>query len=197
MLTHLIFDWAQRTPDRTAVIHNGHAWSYRSFAQAIAAARGYFARCGYVGPGYAVLALSNTMNFWILSLALRSLGLTTVSVKSSAMIRELGLANVHCVVTEPGLRAELDGLCTELDLRLLAVSLAGEAALGLEAPGAQHHLGGHILLTSGTTGHYKMVLMSPEIDANVLPLHVKLFGINQHTLLSVFDFGTWTGAGYK
>jgi fatty-acyl-CoA synthase len=42
-----------------------------------------------------------------------------------------------------------------------------------------------------------MVLMSPEIDANVLRLHVELFAINQHTLLSVFDFGTWIGAGYK
>jgi acyl-CoA synthetase (AMP-forming)/AMP-acid ligase II len=199
MITRLIFDWAKQTPDRTAMIYNGNALSYRSFAQAIAVARGYFARRGFLGPGYALLAISNIMNFWILSLALRSLGLTTVSVRSPAMVRGLGLANVRCVITTPGevWAGGLDVLCTELRLSLLSVSLAGEPALGLEAPEAPHLLGGHILLTSGTTGIYKMVLMSPEIDAEFLRLHVELFTMNQHTLLSVFNFGTWTAPGYK
>ncbi len=49
MITQLIFDWAKRTPDRTAVIYNGQPLSYRWFAQAIAAARGYFVRRGYAG----------------------------------------------------------------------------------------------------------------------------------------------------
>ena len=91
MIPQIIFDWAKRTPDRTAVIYNGRPWSYRSFAQAIAVARGYFARRGYVGPGYAVLAVYNLMDFWILSLALRSLGLTTVAVPSAAEVGKLGL----------------------------------------------------------------------------------------------------------
>src|SRR5262245_64078621 len=37
-------------------------------------------------------------------------------------------------------------------LNLLSVSLAGENPLPLERPNALHPLGGHILLTSGTTG---------------------------------------------
>ena len=203
MITQLIFQWAEQTPERTAVIYNGKARSYRSFARAIAVARSYFARRGYLGPGYAVLTVSNTMIFWIFSLALRSLGLTTVSVGSPAklspaMLRKLGLTNVRCVITCPGeIREGLDGLCTELGLNLLTVSLAGETPLPLERPDALHPFGGHILLTSGTTGIPKMVLMSPETDADVLRLYVELFGIDQHTLLSVFDFGTWTGGGYK
>jgi len=63
MITQLIFQWAEQTPERTAVIYNGKARSYRSFARVIAVARGYFARRGYLGPGYAVLAVSNRMNF--------------------------------------------------------------------------------------------------------------------------------------
>ena len=150
------------------------------------------------GPGYAVLAVYNLMDFWILSLALRSLGLTTVAVRSAAEVGKLGLPNVRCVITTPvETWAGLDGLCTELGLPLLSVSLAGEPALGLEAFEAPHPLGGHILLTSGTTGIYKMVLMSPACDADFLRLHVELFGINQHTLLSVFDFGAWIGLAYK
>jgi len=90
MITQLIFQWAEQTPERTAVIYNGKARSYRSFARAIAVARSYFARRGYLGPGYAVLTVSNTMIFWIFSLALRSLGLTTVCVNSPAILRKLG-----------------------------------------------------------------------------------------------------------
>jgi hypothetical protein len=186
------------TPERTAIIYNGKTYSYRSFARHIAVARGYFVRRGYLGPGYAVLPVSNIMDFWILSLALRSLGLTTVSVRSPAMLRKLALTDVRCVITTPRASWEgLDGLCTELGLNLLSMSLAGETALPLERPEALHPLGGHILLTSGTTGIHKMVLMSPETDADILRLHVELFGIDQHTLLSVFNLGPWTGGGYK
>jgi acyl-coenzyme A synthetase/AMP-(fatty) acid ligase len=197
MITQLIFDWAKQTPDRTAVIYSGVPLSYRSFAQAIAVARGYFARRSYVGPGYAVLAVSNLRDFWILCLALRSLGLTTVAVPSAAEVGRLGLPNVRCVITATGETwAGLEGLCTELGLPLLSVSLAGESALGLEASKAPDQLGGHILLSSGTTGSYKMVLMSPAVDAVFLPRRVEVFGMNQDTVLSLFNFGAWTGPGY-
>ena len=101
MITQLIFDWAKQTPDKTAVIYNGGSVSYRSFAQAIAVARSYFARRGYVGSGYAVLAVSKLIDFWILSLALRRLGLTTVAVSSAEEVGKLGLPNVRCVITRP------------------------------------------------------------------------------------------------
>ncbi len=198
MITQMIFDWAKQTPGRTAVIYNGRPLSYHSFAYHIAAARGYFSRRGYVGPGYAVLAVRNLMDFWILSLALRSLGLTTVVVWSAAAVGKLGLPNVRCVITAPSESwPGLEALCTELGLPLLSVSLDGEPVPGLEAFEAPQPSGGHILLTSGTTGTYKMVLMSPDFDADLLRLHVDLFGINQNTLLSVFSIPTWTGLAYK
>ena len=86
MITQLIFDWAKQTPDRTAVIYNGRPCSYRSFAQVIAEACGYFARRNCVGPGYAVLAIHCLIDCWIVSLALRSLGLTTVAVRSAGEV---------------------------------------------------------------------------------------------------------------
>ncbi len=156
----MIFDWAKQAPDKTAIIYNGTAFSYHSFAQLIAVARGYFVRRGYIGPGYAVLAFYNLLDFWILSLALRSLGLTTVAVGSTAGVGELGLPNIRCVITNPGEAwAGLQGLCTELGLPLLSVALAGEPALGLESFETPRPLGGHILRTSGTTGTRKMVLI--------------------------------------
>ena len=199
MITNLIFDWAKRTPDRTAVIYNGHPWSYRSFAQIISVARSYFARRGYIGSGYAVLAIQNLVNFWILSLALRSLGLTTIGVPSATAVRKLSLPDVRCVITSTNpseTYAGLGDLCTELGLPLLSVSLDGEPALGLDASETPDPWGGHILMTSGTTGIYKMILWSSTFDAVYLRHRVKALGLNQNTVFCVFNFWPWTGAGY-
>src|SRR5262245_49270445 len=102
MLTGRIFDWAARTPDRTAVIYNGQAVSYRILTALIAKARGHFAAHGLVGAGYAVLATRSLLDFWILSLALRSLGLTTLGIGAASMLEELGLPDVRGVFTMPG-----------------------------------------------------------------------------------------------
>jgi acyl-CoA synthetase (AMP-forming)/AMP-acid ligase II len=195
----LIFDWAKQTPDRTAVIFNGRPWSYHAFANAIAVARGYFARRGYVGPGYAALFCDNVRSFWGLSLALRSLGLTTVDLRPVGPAGLVGLPNVRGVITMSGERwaGELESKCTELGLRLQSVSLTDEPALGLDAFEASRPMGGHILLTSGTTGIPKMVLMSADRDADLARLHGGLFGLNQNTVLSVFHFEAWSGLCYK
>ena len=174
-MTPLIFDWAKRTPDRTAMIYNGRPWPYRTFANAIAVARGYVARRGYVGPGYAALFCDNQQGFWVFSLA---------------------LPNMRGVITIPGepWAGLLESRCIELGLRLESVSLAGEAPLALDA---SQPIGGHILLTSGTTGIPKMVVMSADRDAGLARLHGGLLGMNQHTVFSVFHYTPWTGLCYK
>jgi len=180
MITELIFDWARRTPDRTAVIYNGRSVSYRSFAQLIALARGYFARRGLTGAGHAVLAVQNLMDFWVLSLALRSLGLTTMAVQSAAMMERLDLPDMRCVVTNPlEPWPDLESLCAARGLGLMSVSMDGEQVLALDAPGAGPPSGGHILQTSGTTGRYKMVLIDEAYaELAVRTLHT-LYGLDQ------------------
>jgi len=223
MIADLIFDWAQRTPEKTAVIYNERSWSYRSFAEHIAIARGYFLKRGYAGSGYAVLATHNRMDFWILSLALRSLGLTTVAVGSAAMLGELQLPDIRCVVTREGeVWPDLARLCKARGLVLLSVSLEDEPSLERfppkwmpvrrektrqtknqerasdsneadRAPDAAltqtpHEPGGHILLTSGTTGRFKMVLSTPATDTVFLRWRTEFTGIGQDSVLSVFSF---------
>ena len=213
MIPQLIFDWARKTPDKTAVIWNGRvSLSYRSFADDIAVARGYFARRDCLGPGYAVLAVHNLLDFWVLSLAIRSLGLTTVAVGSveeaphgvpslRGSVGKLDQSNVRCVITTPNeteVWPGLDGLCSLLSLPLLSASLTNEGgALGLEAFEARQPPGGHILVTSGTTGTQKLVLMSPAFDATFLRNKVELNGWNQDSVLSVFSFRAWMAIGYR
>ena len=180
MITELIFDWAKRTPDKTAVIHNERSWSYGSFAEQIAVARAYFLRRGFVGSGHAVLAIHNLMEFWIFSLALRSLGLTTVAISIAATLDRLDLPDMRCVITSPTESwPNLARQCTARGLTLLSVSLENETNLSSSAPEALHEPGGHILLTSGTTGDYKMVLNSPAIDAVFLRRKVDVTGMSQ------------------
>jgi acyl-coenzyme A synthetase/AMP-(fatty) acid ligase len=197
MIPGLIFEWAERTPDKTAILYNGNPFSYRAFARRIAAARGYFAARGHGGGGHAVLAVHNLVDFWVLSLALRSLGTTTVPVGSVAAVEKLALPRLDCVVTSPA--EDWPGLaeaCEARQAKLLVPSLKGEAALPFD-PASAPPSGGHVLRTSGTTGEYKMVLMTPEIDAVFLKRRVEAVGMNADTLLCVFNFLPWTGIGYK
>jgi acyl-coenzyme A synthetase/AMP-(fatty) acid ligase len=198
MIAERIFEWAVRTPEKTAVIYNEAPWSYRAFSERIGIARGYFLRRGYAGPGYAVLAIGNLMDFWVLSLALRSLGLTTVALRNAAMLSELELPDIRCVVTSRGESwPGLEPLCKARDLTLVSIALEDEHSLYLSLGEARHEPGGHILLTSGTTGRYKLVLNTSAIDVAILQQKIDVIGINQDTVFSVFDFAPWTGPGYK
>ena len=181
------------------MIYNGQPWSYRLFAQSIALARGYFVRRGFVGPGYALLAVRHLLDFWIISLALRSVGLTTAAMPSAVALRNWrDLPNVRAVITSPGETwTDLASICSEQGLRLLPVLLAGETALGLEAFEAPCPPGGHILATSGTTGSHKKVLISPAIDADCMRRDAELLGLTQDTVYCLFSFAAWTGPGYK
>ena len=196
MITRTIFDFAARQPDKTALVHDGRVFSYDAFATRIATARGFFARMGCLGPGVAALALTNILDFWSFSLALRSLGLTTVAVPSPQGLGELGLPDLRFVVASaaeswPGL-AEA---CESLGVGLLSVaSLDGEAPLGLDADTTY---GGHILQTSGTTGAHKKVLIDPSFEEGFMRHRRQVAGIGQDAVVACFSFGGWNGAGYK
>lgn len=198
MIPELIFEWAQKTPDKTAVIYNEQPLSYRAFSEQIGIARGYFLERGCVGPGYAVLAVGHLLDFWILSLALRSLGLTTLAVGSTARLSEIDLPDIRCVITSPREPwPDLASLCKARDWTLISVSLADEPSPYVPLSETHYECGGHILFTSGTTGKYKMVLNTPALDAVILKQKTELLGVNQETVLCLFAFGPWTGPGYK
>ena len=197
MTIRSIFDWARTTPDKAALEHNGEVLSYRDFAAAIAAARGYFHRRGIEGEGVAVMVVAHLRDYWVFSLALRSLGLTTIAVQWPDDLPGVRLPRVRYVI---GRAAEdLPGLaerCAEQGWPLVQVALDGEAPLGLEHSEGQTE-GGHILRTSGTTGVYKMVLFDPSFEPEYLRLRRAASGMNQDSIANLFAFGPWTGLGYK
>ncbi|MBK6744435.1 MAG: hypothetical protein IPG66_16325 [Hydrogenophilales bacterium] len=163
MIEKLIFKWAESTPDKPALIHNGIPISYKSLSHLIKLAKGYFSRRGYHGPGYVALYQYNLSDFWILSLALRSLGFTTISVPNKAWFSRPSLPSIRYVFTTEGDNQNgLNDCCAQLGVPVISVSLANEPVNSIDDSIEKYSHGGHILLTSGTTGTYKMVLVTPR-----------------------------------
>ena len=57
--------------------------------------------------------------------------------------------------------------------------------------------GGHILYTSGTTGAYKKILMCGEQEDRRNIARAEILSIHRNTVFHGFDFGLWTGVGFK
>lgn len=196
MIAAAIFDWARKTPERTALEYNDAPWSYRAFAEAIVRARGWFRLRGVEGGGVAALAAVNLRDSWVLIVALRSLGVTVAPVNAVEVIGELDAPGLRWVITSaaedwPGL-AEA---CAEQGLEWVSVDLAAASPLDLDA--TAHRPGGHILLTSGTTGNYKKVLMDVAFEAEFLRRRQAVIAVTQDTVANLFEFGAWTGLGYR
>lgn len=197
-VTHWIFEWARRTPNKIAVIHNDQAVSYYSFAQWIALARGYFSARGMAGQGSAIIAIHHRMDFWVASLALRSLGLTTMAVQTTEVAANSGLPDVRCVVKSPseawpGLRE----LCADRGWTLFEPAAQGEPPLGLDPDKITVQPGGQITQTSGTTGAFKKVLFDPSFEEACLHDRRTPRGVTQESLDCIFDYPAWSGIGYK
>jgi fatty-acyl-CoA synthase/long-chain acyl-CoA synthetase len=75
--------------------------------------------------------------------------------------------------------------------------LEDEAARSGDALAPSRKPGGHILLTSGTTGTYKMVLIDHAIDSFQMRRKMDILNLNEDTVFCVFDFTPWTSIGYR
>ncbi len=183
------------------MVYNNNVMPYGQFARLIEASRRYLAQRVRPGTGVAVLAISSMLDAWIQGLALRSLGITTLAARREA-IGSLGLPEVACVVvTEAEPSADVEATCAASGWPVVRIPRAVYASAKALAPSDLRDPaaapGGHILLTSGTTGSHKKVLISPEAEATIVAHRQKILGISERSVVDVFHYGGWTGNGYK
>ena len=198
MLTSRIHGWAERTPDKVAIIQNGQPLTYGVFAAYIARARAFFLRREVVGPGVAVVLTPNKVDYWIMSLALRSLGLDVVNVLDPDAIAPLALADIRVVALTPEyVTQDLADLCRDQGWRLLDLRLAGEPPMNPREGFQPEREGGAILTTSGTTGAPKKVLMDASFEADFFRIRREQAGVTAASIVNVFNFEPSTGVGYK
>ena len=194
-----IFAHARTAPETIAVVHGERAVSYREFGARITLARRFLSGQA-IDPGrVAVLCVGDILESWIVRLALRGLGVTTVSARAVSGIAQLGLGSVSVVSAGgwPGLAEAaaaagwpLIEVPPHVHADWTAAPSEGPMAAGVPTPGAT------MLLTSGTTGLYKKVVYDAAAEARLIAENVERAGISARTVFNVLDFGGWTGAHY-
>lgn len=199
MISRFVFAGAERAPEALALVCNGRRLTYGELARAIEATIQAFEGQGVAGSGYAVIALADMLDFWIVSLALRELGLTTVPTMSAQNAAALGLDGVRIAVMHPSDPwPGFEALCAREGWPLARVHWADGFARPVEVGRLRTpQPGGHVLQTSATTGAYKKVLMAPSFETAFLKERGDLDGYHAEAKTALFDFGGWTGAGYK
>ena len=193
MTVERINHWASVQPDKTALIHNDRPLTYRQFASAIGAAHRRLADQGLAEGSTAIVLAQDLANAWLLVMAARSLGLTTVAVTSLGGIDGLRLRDVTCVLAAESERSIAVGL-TPPGARPIFVPI-GAPGGGATAPDGRW--GDHILYTSGTTGGYKKVLVEARLEARRNQARAELSRFSPQSVFHALDFGLWTGIGFK
>jgi acyl-coenzyme A synthetase/AMP-(fatty) acid ligase len=191
-----IYDYARRTPEKTAVVHNGVAYTYAGFAQSIEQARRYFAALDMEPGLVAILLITKIINQWVLGLALRSLGLHTIVIKSIDAIEQRESRQLGYIITveDDPLWKNITGNAAWKAINVPQKTLTGDERLPLDPPTARP--GGHIMLTSGTTGFHKKAMWDVEEEVKILPLLAKIYEITTASTVYMGNVALWTGGGH-
>ena len=201
-----IHNTAAATPDKLAYVLNSRAIPYDAFWRMIEGTHRAL-RPLLPDHGIVVCSVDSPLEAWILSLALRGLGLDAAVTRDAgqvALFADLDVVGVISLASEP---------------RPGPVAIKGAKHLSIADPSRQVFsaddplppfpeplgLGGQIILTSGTTGLSKMVrnvnaLTQESVEdyaVGYLELGDKFRQHTADTLLNVLGMGLWTGAGHS
>ena len=203
MFLNQIYRHARDYPDSLAVVDSGIEVTYRDFARFIDAVRSLLMKSELPPDGIIVNLSNNLFGDWVLLLALRSLGHTTVSTTSCESLKGLGLRDIGALVCFARQTKAMEAFaraypeCPILEIpRPLATNLKDGAT---PEPVDDGRFGDHILYTSGTTGTYKKVRYSGDLLESCVadPLtgpSARL--ITKDDVYHATSFAPWTKAGY-
>lgn len=202
MIVNRIYEWAQTQPTKAAMISNDHIVTYADFARAIEVARSFFERQGVVAGQTAIVIGTALVDAWVFVMALRAQGVTTLCDQSFEQAQSLNLKSVAFIVVSQGhdQAAKLRG--TSLD-GTNAITVSPEIFSNIRTgklPSYQPHVhpfGGHILLTSGTTGTYKKIFLDPRFEDRRNIARGDVYPVNKNMSYYAGDFGLWASTGFK
>jgi acyl-coenzyme A synthetase/AMP-(fatty) acid ligase len=201
-----IFEFARQTPDAWAMVHDLEPVTYRTLHRMITAMRRKLATHGLRPGGVVVVWIYSARVSWVVNLALRTLGLTTVSIRSPAEFAGFGSLDIVAVVTSaseqyPALDPALAPGAVRIVVQQTDWDIADDGgALEPPPPGP---VGDHILLTSGTTGNYKMMIVNADAQGADIKLGIERYrrgadDVEQDlpAAINILNLGLWTAAGY-
>ncbi len=199
----LLISHAHEEGDRPALIYGDGYLSYQLLVQHVEARRHWLADVG-VQPGRSVVVwISNKVQAWLMLLALRAIGVSTICISQVQQIKALELEGYdHLLILEQEKKQNYPAAAQTL-IRTLPVLVAPQR-YGFHAPPpaiisapVPRPSIGHTLYTSGTTGVYKKLLRDESADTAVAVHRAAWFGYNRDTVFGDGGLGTWTAIGYK
>lgn len=199
-----IYNHARNKPQKLAMVSSGQEISYLRLAQLIDHSRSLLIDESLPAGGVVAEMVNDLLGAWVLLLALRSLGRTTVSGSSWGMIEGLDLRDLRAVICPAGDQATRDAIarshpeCRIIEFDPRSLSSVSEDHAVPEAP--QQIFGDHILCTSGTTGTYKKVVLKGDVLDHFVEHDVLGIGgriLSDATVHHNGNFGAWTIAGYR
>src|SRR6516165_6871499 len=93
-----IYELAQRQPHKKAIIRNNFSLSYLQFSNAVQSTRSFLQRESLPPGRTAIVLVRNLLDAWIIVMALRAVGLHTISVDSMVEAESLKINDVACIV---------------------------------------------------------------------------------------------------
>ena len=194
---------AAATPLKLALVFNGAPVTYGTFWRFIEGCRRSLAP-HVPDHGIALIWVDSILGGAIIDFALRGLGLDTAVLRTGDQVGLFAADDVACLVTlaSEGKAVNAPGL------NHLVLSDPSRQPLDLASPLPAFpddcRSGGHVSLTSGTTGIYKKVLRGfggtagpiEQRQARYRELGPGFRDVNADTVLNVFNMGLWSAGGY-
>jgi len=197
MLIHCINKWASATPDKTALVSDGTAMSYSEFACAIDATLEMFSAQRLPSTGTVFVPGTDRVQSWLYILALRRLGLSPLTPMPWIKSSDLDLGKPDLILTfswrervKTGIKHLFSGTHV---VRVSKNPLPRTTSRPpLQSRSAQR-LGDMLLLSSGTTGRYKVLVLPGSDIAQTHESIARTFRLTENTIFNFHGVGPWTG----
>lgn len=196
-----IAHWAQSQPDKAALFFPGQVITYRQLHARVRQLIRHFAGQGFRKTGIAAVFGDTLLEDWLLIAALRGMGLDTICPKSPAQLNEMSLHKLSAIVMgEDTARTAViphEYFTTPRIVVPPALLASGSEGEGLDDAPAVGPEGGHMLVTTGTTGSPKAVLYPGVHEEQRNEFRAISFGFSLETVYYAANFPLYTAVGYK
>ena len=194
-----LYEWARLRPAKIALVHNGIAVDYLTFARAAEANRVFFEGKNIPAKGPAVVAVGNVADSWFIVLALQALGFDTICAPTPEAVRSLNIKTMSClVVTEAEQAGKPLDASIAMGAPLVVVPRMRPQEIAPEQLPLQARMpGGHILYTSGTTGENKKLLLDASTTEKRTARQITIRAFTHDMVFHCGGFGLWSAAGWS
>ena len=192
--------FAATEPRKIAISAGELKLNYELFSLFIDNTRSFLDQSILRKDGTVVIAIGNLPESWFVLLAARSMGLQTIAVQSPDALHKLGDIAIGCIVTSemgPMPAFEQDAHRFQVPVVRLPLAIYEKprefASTVSDRVGA---MGRHILLSSGTTGVQKKMLIDAETDQLLVARFQSAHGLTRNSVSWAGNFGLWTLWGF-